>query len=193
MFCYVECQAACFDWLCCLLPVCPSAPSLSRGRHAWKYGDLGGLWHAGIVTGCWAQLFLSSSPYVALSLMKACIWSFPSSLLAYPADIHMFIQGLPAEIRHAERCMDNPPQDFHPPPLGTHLGCLWTFPQCTNTQAVGSLMIQPLPAHLPTSTVLLCCPNSHSAGSTQRAMFCCTISIPEAHLFGVRNLLKVML
>lgn len=78
MFCYVECQAACFDWLCCLLPDCPNVPSPPRGGHALKYDELGGLWHPGIVTGCLALLFRSSSPYATLSIMMVCICSFPS-------------------------------------------------------------------------------------------------------------------
>lgn len=61
MFGYVECQTACFDWLCCLLADCPSAPSLPRGGHAWKHDELGGLWHPGIVTGGLALLLLLSS------------------------------------------------------------------------------------------------------------------------------------
>lgn len=75
MFCYVECQAACFDWLCCLLPDSPSLPSQSRGGHTLKYDELGGLWHPGIVTGCLAQL-LSSSAHLTLSII-VCICSFP--------------------------------------------------------------------------------------------------------------------
>ena len=58
---------------------------------------------------CFALLSLSSSSYATLCIIKVCICSFPSSLPVYPADRHMFIQGPPAEIRHAERCVKNPP------------------------------------------------------------------------------------
>lgn len=130
----------------------------------------------------------------SLSIMKVYICSIPSSLPSSPADRHMFIQGLPAGIRQAERCMENPPKDLHSPPLGKHLGCLWTFPQYTYTQAVESVMSQSLSAPHSTGANLrrLCCPNSYSAGSAQRARCCFTISIPEADLFGVRNLFKVL-
>lgn len=52
----------------------------------------------------------------------------------------MLIQGLPAEIRHAEHCVENTPQDLHPQAV-----CLWTFSQNSHTQAVESRMTQSSP------------------------------------------------
>lgn len=73
-------MSGCLLWLIMLPFTSPSAPSLPRGGHALKYDKLGGLWHAGIVTGCLAVSLLSSSPYSTLSIMKHGVWSFPSSV-----------------------------------------------------------------------------------------------------------------
>lgn len=143
MFGYVECQAA-FDWLCCLLANCPSAPSLSRRVHALKHDELGGLWHPWIVT---AGLFNSVIVVFILPYPTHSIALFPTPY-ASPADRHMLIHGVPAEIRHAEHCMKNLPNDVHPPAWGAHLVRLWIFPQFRDTQAVESLITQSFPAHL---------------------------------------------
>lgn len=44
---------------------------------------------------------------------------FLSSLSVSPADRHMFIQHPPAEIRHAECCVENPSKGLHSSPSGT--------------------------------------------------------------------------
>lgn len=103
------------------------------------------------------------------------------SLLASPADRHMFIHGLPAEIRHAEHCVKILPKDLHRTAHGSAhrmpLNFCTVTPPPTHTQAVASPMTQPLPAHVSTSGGS----NSYSAGSAQRTRFSFTISVPEAY------------
>lgn len=114
-------------------------PITIRGEvPAQKHGDPGGLWHPGIVAGF--TTLLSRAPSSAASHSPLAL--FPLSTSASPADWHMLIQGLPAEIRRAERRMENPaplPQDLHPPALGARPACLWTSPRCSRTLKLGNL------------------------------------------------------
>lgn len=140
-------MSGCLLWLIMLpfttvpVPHHYSEEGMHDNKTSWVVGVIQGL-----CGGCLPLLFLSSSIYTTLYIMKVCICSFPSSLTVSPLQTDTCLyKGLPAEIRHAERCVENPPQDLHPQPLGTHLGCFWTFPQFTHTLAVESLMTQSPP------------------------------------------------
>lgn len=138
-------STACFDWLSCLLGEHPSASREGAGSKAPWAG-----WSAGLVVFNSCSI---SAPY----FLHCCSFPPPPSPLSVsPAVRHMLIQGLPAELRHAERCAGSTPQEVRVPPLGCTPSL---FLNSWDSQAVEGLIAQCLP--LPWSSG---CPKSNSVG-----------------------------
>lgn len=125
-----------------------------------------------------AVLFPVFITIITPGVMKACRRSLPFSLT--PADRHMFIQGLPAEIRQAERWRI-------PLTISIHHRREYARDASELFLSTPTLRLLNLSSRLLTSLHgvnlrRLRCPDSSSAGSSQRARFCCTFSIPVEDL-----------
>lgn len=184
-------MSGCLHWLIMLLfyQTVPVPPSLPRGGNARKYDRLGGLWHPENVSGCLDLLFLPSSPNAIPSITMLYHNLHLLSLTASPADTCSHkVYLLRSDVLSVVWRIPLKTSIHHL--LGTRLECLWTLKHCTHSQAVESMMIHSLPAHVSTGANLgrLCYPNSYPAGKAQRGRFCSTFSIRMVDLFRVRQI-----
>lgn len=146
MFCYVECQAGCFDWLCFLLPDCPSAPSLHQmrahmviQRAGWSMTSKDYCWMFGSVVFLFITIHHSLHNKGPLFFYPPCMCPLQTNACLYK--IHLLradVVAMHGESLHRTRFLA-----FGSTTTFVHV---WTF--LHRHEQAESLMTRSCPAHL---------------------------------------------